>query len=156
MFDWIQNTVCHPQFSMCLYELKSAILRARHLNSMNCWCFSRTSQNESGPNYKCQNLINFIWNISNDLSSGRLILPHVSDTAGYGKGCDVQDWYWLNKITLSSRLQNTWWRHQMETFSALLAICAGEFTGHRWIPRTKASDAELWCFIWSAPEWTIE
>ena len=23
----------------------------------------------------------------------------------------------------------------------------GEFTGHRWIPRTKASDAELWCFF---------
>ena len=22
----------------------------------------------------------------------------------------------------------------------------GEFTGHRWIPRTKASDGELWCF----------
>ena len=22
----------------------------------------------------------------------------------------------------------------------------GEFTGHRWIPRTKASDVELWCF----------
>ena len=22
----------------------------------------------------------------------------------------------------------------------------------RWIPRTKASDAELWCFLWSAPE----
>ena len=31
-----------------------------------------------------------------------------------------------------------------------------EFTGHRWIPRTKASGAELWCFLWSAPEWTIE
>ena len=28
----------------------------------------------------------------------------------------------------------------------------GEFTGHRWIPRSKASDAELWCFLWSAPE----
>ena len=28
----------------------------------------------------------------------------------------------------------------------------GEFTGHRWIPRTKASDAELWCFLWSVPE----
>ena len=24
----------------------------------------------------------------------------------------------------------------------------GEFTGDRWIPRTKASDAELWCFLW--------
>ena len=28
----------------------------------------------------------------------------------------------------------------------------GEFTGHRWIPLTKASDVELWCFLWSAPE----
>ena len=27
----------------------------------------------------------------------------------------------------------------------------GEFAGHRWIPRTKACDAELWCFLWSAP-----
>ena len=27
-----------------------------------------------------------------------------------------------------------------------------EFTGHRWIPRTKASDADLWCFLWFAPE----
>ena len=26
----------------------------------------------------------------------------------------------------------------------------GEFTGHRWIPHTKASDAELRCFLWSA------
>ena len=42
-----------------------------------------------------------------------------------------------------------WWRHQMETFSALLTLSAGEFTGHRWIPLTKASGAELWCFLWS-------
>ena len=27
----------------------------------------------------------------------------------------------------------------------------GEFTGHRWIPLTKASDVELWCFLWSGP-----
>ena len=27
----------------------------------------------------------------------------------------------------------------------------GEFAGHRWIPYTKASDAEFWCFLWSAP-----
>ena len=27
----------------------------------------------------------------------------------------------------------------------------GEFTGHRLIPLTKASDEELWCFLWSAP-----
>ena len=50
---------------------------------------------------------------------------------------------------------HAWCHHQMETFSVLLAICAGnspvlsEF-------RTKASDAELWCFLWCAPEWTVE
>ena len=32
----------------------------------------------------------------------------------------------------------------------------GEFTGHRWIPRTKASDTELWCFLWSVPEPTVQ
>ena len=31
----------------------------------------------------------------------------------------------------------------------------GEFTDG-WIPRTKASDGELWCFLWSMPEWTVE
>ena len=30
-----------------------------------------------------------------------------------------------------------------------------EFADHRWIPCTLASDAELWCFLWSAPEWTL-
>ena len=28
----------------------------------------------------------------------------------------------------------------------------GKFTGPRWIPRTMASDAELWCLLWSASE----
>ena len=32
----------------------------------------------------------------------------------------------------------------------------GESTGDRWIPLTKASDAELWYFLWSAPEQTVE
>ena len=26
----------------------------------------------------------------------------------------------------------------------------------RWIPLTKASDGELWCFLWSAPEQTVQ
>ena len=30
--------------------------------------------------------------------------------------------------------------------------CKREFTGPRWISLTKASDAELWRFLWSAPE----
>ena len=39
------------------------------------------------------------------------------------------------------------WKH----FCVTGPLC-GEFTSHRWIPRIKASDAELWCFLWSAPE----
>ena len=31
-----------------------------------------------------------------------------------------------------------------------------EFTGHRWIPRTKASDTEPRCFLWSSPEYMAE
>ena len=53
-----------------------------------------------------------------------------------------------------------WWRHQMETFSALLAFVRWI---HRslWFPRTKASNAELWCFFdlrlnkgWSKQWWS--
>ena len=29
----------------------------------------------------------------------------------------------------------------------------GAFTGNRWIPLTKASDAELWCFLWWINGW---
>ena len=42
--------------------------------------------------------------------------------------------------------KGSWWRHQMETFSALLALC-GESTEHRWIPLTKASGA--WTNAWA-------
>ena len=50
-----------------------------------------------------------------------------------------------------------WWHHQMEAFSALPVtgpLC-GEFTGHRWIPFTKAKEAELWCFFLFAPEESV-
>ena len=43
-------------------------------------------------------------------------------------------------------------------FRVTVHLC-GEFTGHRydrWIPHTKASDATLWCFLWSVPEWMVE
>ena len=55
--------------------------------------------------------------------------------------------YWFSVKCQESWI--SWWRHQIETFPALLALCAGnspvsgEFT--------KASDAELWCFLWSTP-----
>ena len=32
----------------------------------------------------------------------------------------------------------------------------GETIGNRWIPLTNTSDLELWCFLWSLPEQTVE
>ena len=32
----------------------------------------------------------------------------------------------------------------------------GLSTSHQWIPFARASDTELWCFLWSAPEQTVE
>ena len=51
-----------------------------------------------------------------------------------------------------------WWTlvHMMTSsngniFRVTGHLC-GKFTGPRWISRTKASDAELWCFLWFTPE----
>ena len=44
-----------------------------------------------------------------------------------------------------------WWRHHWKKNCRVTGPLCGEFTSHRWISLTKASDAELWCFLWSAP-----
>ena len=52
----------------------------------------------------------------------------------------------------------TWWRHEMEAFSALLAFCAGNFIGHRWIPLTKGQWCGLLVVLWCAKhtvEWPV-
>ena len=61
-------------------------------------------------------------------------------------------------------LRNTHWRNNAlhthismmtssngKNFRVTRLLC-GEFTGERRIPHTKASDAELWCFLWSVLE----
>ena len=56
-----------------------------------------------------------------------------------------------------------WCRHDMETLSAHDDVIKWKHFPHnwpfvrgihrsRWIPHTKASDAELWCLLWSASE----
>ena len=71
-------------------------------------------------------------------------------------------WYLhLGKVGLISSSDNMYYKYAygfvMMTSSSgnmfrVTGTLCGEFTGHRWIPLTKASDAELWCFLWSAPE----
>ena len=50
-------------------------------------------------------------------------------------------WWFILNVDMSTSSNGT-------SFRITGHLC-GEFTGHRWIPRTKASDAALWCFLWS-------
>ena len=51
-------------------------------------------------------------------------------------------WQWYDHSVMTSSNQNI--------FRVTGPLC-GEFTGPRWTTRTKASDAELWYFLWTAP-----
>ena len=55
--------------------------------------------------------------------------------------CSSSSSSYCNVISLWSHDDVINWKH----FPRYWPFC-GEFTGHRWIPRTKASDAELWIF----------
>ena len=63
--------------------------------------------------------------------------------------CIVDGCYrnWYSDIMMTSSNGNI--------FHVTGPLC-GEFTGPRWIPLTRASDAELWCFLWSAHEQAFE
>ena len=62
-------------------------------------------------------------------------------------------------LRLNKRLSKQSWGWWFETQSwSLWRQCNGEGknTGHRWTSHTKASDAELWSFLWSAHDQTDE
>ena len=65
------------------------------------------------------------------------------------KGVLLEDIYQLiNVFEIGYKLDDfIKWKHFRVTFPLWR-----EFTGDRWIPLTNASDAELWCFLWSVPE----
>ena len=56
---------------------------------------------------------------------------------------------WFGKNCERGKFLMTSWNGNI--FRVTGPLC-GESTGHRWIPRAKASYAELWCFLWSATE----
>ena len=69
-----------------------------------------------------------------------------SQPRGHAMGCLL--WVFWTKLTMMTssngnifRVTGPWW---------------GESTSHWWIPLTKTSDMEPWCFLSSAPEETVE
>ena len=69
--------------------------------------------------------------------------------------CIIQKWWSSADTQIWNSQQHIMTSSNGNIFRVTGYLC-GEFTGHRWIPRTKASDAELWCFLWYAPELTIK
>ena len=75
------------------------------------------------------------WYVVNVIKEMCHILEFVDYIEQYNTHYDVINWIYLSR----------YW-----------PFVRGKFTGHRWIPLTKAHDAELWRFLWSAPEQTVE
>ena len=102
------------------------------------------------PRISKDNLISLCWT-----------KPQSIDPARFG--------WCLGEWFSSYKFGNWWLRYLLQNFPQVIVIgprwcmmtssngnffrvtdhLCGEFTRHRWIPRTKASDAELWCFLWS-------
>ena len=95
------------------------------------------------------------------MSSNSGCVPKFRLELGFSELCSKQSalWHWflLRKfVTAAITVRATHddvirWKH----FPRHWPLC-GEFAGHRRIPLTKASDAELWCFLWSELEQTVE
>ena len=95
----------------------------------------------------------FGWQQRKHQTSASLALSKVADCLECKEHRFHFRWVWQLKSTQNQA--KYLWFHMMTSSNGNIFRVAGhlcgEFTGPRWIPHTKASDAELWCFLWSAP-----
>ena len=89
--------------------------------------------------------MSYWWELKSCVWSTDLMSHGRVDKSTYEIAIVVMSYVWgVESYVLDSNSPFTWWRHQMETFSALLAICAGnspvtgEFPAHR--PVTRSFD----------------
>ena len=69
-------------------------------------------------------------------------------------------WRDFGKIVFTATIGAKIVSHMMTSSNGNIFCVTGplrwESTGDRWIPLTKANDAELWCFLSTAAEQTVE
>ena len=102
-----------------------------------CLCIKTRCLSESDPQQKVELLI--IWD------SVKLMSRHcnILSRNNHRNTLIVRPPRWIMLFMMKSSNGNI--------FRVTGHLC-GEFTGPRWIPHTKASEAELRCFLWSASE----
>ena len=74
------------------------------------------------------NLFLSVWSTKINIGSDKGFVPTTRQVVTW---TNVDQDIWKHSWFLSR------WRHQIETFSELLALCQGESTGHQWISLTK-------------------
>ena len=114
-------------------------LAGLQINFIFCWQGNCSAANNLSywlavfSSWQCENYIGKTLQFLAD----RLSSWHINNLAGYNeRACGIE----MYMMTSSNG----------NIFRVTGPLC-GEFTGHRWIPRTKASDVEPLCFLWSAP-----
>ena len=145
------------------------------MNRWKCSCCNifRTS---STPHVRYRSRLNMCWNTSTYFHGDYkvTVTKHVRhDVSNHWRLCLINILFWLiwkNQISTVwapcegnppkiGRVLSKWTVHddviKWNYFPGNWFLWL-EFTGYRWIPLTKASDAELWCFLWSEPEQTVE
>ena len=142
-----------PQLSLGFNLLRC--VKSPHLD---CWCnnlYMLTTKSIGDMNQWLLARVIHMWveHINNSIRTEVMVSAHTEINLYYAFTSEV----WRVHLVLFYQpgtvwsMDQAWWRHQLEKCRVTGPLC-GKLTGHRWIPRTKASDAELWCFLWSAPE----
>ena len=112
-------------------------------HSFNTACRKSPKSCEGYPSYWLQASIRP--RCSMGFQSGKLTIDvgDVEITMMMIKRYCMSQWSWRCRYMMTSSNGNIF---------RVTGLFCGEFNGDRWIPRTKASDAALWCFLWSAPD----
>ena len=109
---------------------------------------------------------NFSFTMTNNMNTGHVCSPkylqvdmkqimHWKIKRTYSSIAKCFDIFNQPRHTMTSRLQKTLcsvFIHLGIIYRLEIYITFHSFAAcYRWIPRTKANEAELWCFLWSAP-----
>ena len=134
---WPSNATWRHRTGSTLFQVMDCCLTPRHYLNQRWLIIGKVHWQSSKANFARDTSAINHWNKFEDY------LPKISFKYPIGQ------WVTERKTVIMMTSSNG------NIFRVTGPLC-GEFTGHRWIALTKVSDAELWCFLWSAPEQTVE
>ena len=144
-------------------SLKSKYFRNILFTTLTWPCFSDVAYTSELNAMKSKSIINVAPQAAKFMQIKlRMTVPHYSTFRDVNL-MRYSTWYKIDHIKFSTMFICLWYCTMMTSSNGnifrVTGLLCGEFTGPRWIPRTKASDAEPWYFLWSAPwpnGWELE